>query len=117
MKKKQEKVIVKNNVKHYICVNNCENSGGDVAANCPVCKNPYIHNVAFHNDEFLKSGPLNVPKNNQNSQTENTTSAAQNSLGIYHYTCIKGCFGGSGTASNCTNCGTTLVHNQAFHTN
>jgi hypothetical protein len=36
---------------------------------------------------------------------------------VYHYTCSKGCAGGSGSAANCSNCGSLLVHNQAFHNN
>lgn len=41
----------------------------------------------------------------------------QNAIGVYHYTCIKGCAGGAGSAVNCTTCGSVLVHNQAYHTN
>ena len=49
-------------VQHYICQNKCENSGSDVEGVCPTCNTPYLHNVAFHNDDFLKNGPLNVPE-------------------------------------------------------
>lgn len=104
-------------VKHYVCTNNCENSGANTAGNCPVCKTPYTHNVAFHNDNFLKNGPLKVPKVdlNGNSNSKASTSPAQNALGIYHYTCTKGCYGGAGTAAKCTTCGLNLVHNQVYH--
>jgi hypothetical protein len=105
-------------VKHYICDNNCENSGSDVAGNCPVCKNQYTHNTAYHANDLLKSGPLNVPsnatqstKNNQNKKP----SPAQNTAGVYHYTCINGCNGGSATATKCVSCGEVLVHNQIYH--
>ena len=104
-------------VQHYICDNKCENSGGDTAGNCPVCNTPYTHNQAFHNSDFLKNGPLKVPENNQNSTT-NTPAApspAQNSQGVYHYTCANSCYGGSGTASKCNSCGETLIHNSAYH--
>ena len=118
---KPKPILQENNVtasvKHYICANKCENSGSDVAGACPVCKNPYLHNDAFHSQDLLKNGPLNVPTNIQapESNTPATPSPAQNAKGIYHYTCNKGCYGGSGTASNCTNCGEQLAHNQAYH--
>ncbi|MBT8317011.1 MAG: hypothetical protein HKP59_05255 [Lutibacter sp.] len=112
-----KKEIVK--VKHYICANKCENSGSDVEGICPTCNTPYLHNQAFHNDEFLKNGPLNVPKTNlgnTTNPTQNTApSPAQNALGIFHYTCTNGCPGGSGTAENCVACGTLLAHNTAYH--
>lgn len=40
---------------------------------------------------------------------------AQNAKGVWHYTCPKGCAGGAGTATACAKCGTTLVHNAAYH--
>lgn len=124
---KQEKakeIINKNNIsssaKHYICANKCENSGSDVAGNCPTCKTPYTHNQAFHNGEFLKSGPIKVQSNtplpNSNTNTlNNTVEPAQNINGVYHYTCENGCNGGSGTASQCVSCGKILVHNTLYH--
>lgn len=39
----------------------------------------------------------------------------QNAQGVWHYTCPNGCAGGAGGASPCAGCGTTLVHNQAYH--
>ena len=104
-------------VKHYICINKCEGSGGDAAGNCPTCNTTYTHNQAFHNDEFLKTGPLNVPKTdvNTNPVKNNSVSPAQNALGVYHYTCPNGCYGGAGTVVKCTTCGTDLAHNQLFH--
>lgn len=107
-------------VKHYICKNKCENSGGPVAGNCPVCKDPYIHNQAFHDKDFLKSGPLNVPESTgaQNTKTNNTQpSPARNAAGVFHYTCTNGCYGGAGSAVTCKVCGETLVHNTAYHNN
>lgn len=46
-----------------------------------------------------------------------TTEPAQNAAGVWHYTCSKGCAGGSGTAGNCAVCGGPLAHNSAYHTN
>lgn len=40
---------------------------------------------------------------------------AQNAAGVWHYTCPKGCEGGGGSAVACAKCGTTLVHNAAYH--
>ncbi|KAB1066501.1 hypothetical protein F6U93_13840 [Tamlana haliotis] len=40
-----------------------------------------------------------------------TTEPAQNANGTWHYTCMKGCPGGSGTAGNCKACGLALMHN------
>ena len=112
---KVKKVTAK--VKHYICANKCENSSSDVAGICPTCNTQYTHNQEFHNDKFLKNGPLNVPKTNLNTKpaTNTTPSPAQNSLGVYHYTCPNGCNGGAGTTAKCVSCGSDLVHNQAYH--
>lgn len=46
-----------------------------------------------------------------------TPEPAQNAAGVWHYTCSKGCAGGSGTASACSVCGGTLAHNAAYHGN
>ena len=40
---------------------------------------------------------------------------AQNTKGVWHYTCAKGCEGGAGTQTACAKCGAQLVHNQAYH--
>ncbi len=42
---------------------------------------------------------------------------AQNAAGVWHYTCPTGCSGGAGSAVACATCGTTLVHNQTYHSN
>ncbi|MBK9013040.1 MAG: hypothetical protein IPM82_02565 [Saprospiraceae bacterium] len=44
-----------------------------------------------------------------------TPEPAQNATGVWHYTCPKGCAGGGGSATACATCGTTLVHNTAYH--
>ena len=106
-------------VKHYICSNNCENSGGDAAGVCSTCDTPYTHNQAFHNKDFLQGGPLNVPKfdaSKNASSNPASSSPAQNKYGAFHYTCSKGCNGGSGSATQCATCGSKLAHNQAYHT-
>jgi len=40
---------------------------------------------------------------------------AQNSAGVWHYTCSNGCAGGAGAAGNCATCGNALAHNQTYH--
>lgn len=109
-------------VQHYICNNKCEGSGGDVAANCPTCNTPYTHNVAYHNNDLLKSGPINVKSNATRPDAAITTTPsnrapepAQNALGVYHYTCSKGCAGGAGSAVSCKSCGELLAHNTTYH--
>ena len=117
-KANQNKVTSTNTVKHYICSNNCENSGGAAAGNCPECKNPYTHNQAYHDKDFLKNGPLTVPDAPGTTPTTskaNQPSPAQNAAGVYHYTCKNSHQGGSGTATTCSVCGETLVHNTAYH--
>ena len=42
---------------------------------------------------------------------------AQNSAGVWHYTCSNGCAGGAGAAGNCAVCGNALAHNSAYHNN
>lgn len=107
-------------VQHYYCANNCAGSGGDAAGTCPVCGNEYVHNQAWHNQQ-------------QNSVSTTTTSSdgstvvggtppvqapaepPQNSAGVWHYTCPNGHAGGGGSATPCSVCGTTLVHNTDYH--
>lgn len=115
--KKNTKKIVKKE-KHYICTNKCENSGANVQAVCPTCKTPYVHNQAFHNDDLFKNGPLKV-KSNIPIENQNTTapSPAQNTNGVFHYTCNNGCSGGAGSAEKCKACGNELAHNKAYHNN
>jgi len=58
----------------------------------------------------------------QQLQTNTTTSTtppgaepAQNSAGVWHYTCPSGCAGGAAGAGLCATCGATLTHNTAYH--
>lgn len=54
---------------------------------------------------------------NSNSTAPNpeTGEPAQNTSGVWHYTCPKGCAGGAGSAGSCAVCGEALTHNQAYH--
>lgn len=46
-----------------------------------------------------------------------TEQSNMNAAGVFHYTCPNGCAGGAGSEQPCATCGTTLVHNQAYHAN
>jgi len=113
-------------VMHYICPNSCAGSGGDAAGTCPVCGTEYAHNDAFHNQPATPpgaapgaapaAGPLSNPASPVITPPAPTaTEPAQNAAGVFHYTCSKGCAGGSGTAGTCSKCGGELAHNAAYH--
>lgn len=111
--------------KHYICSNNCANSGADAAGTCPVCGNAYVHNDAFHNNAAAPpptpvagaAGAANTQTStsNINFTDPNSTEPAQNAAGVWHYTCGAGCAGGAGAAGTCASCGGALAHNSAYH--
>ncbi len=96
---------VASSVQHYYCPNNCAGSGGDNAGSCPVCGTEYVHNQAYHNQ------PNNAITTNQTTVEE----PPQNAAGVWHYTCPQGCDGGAGSAIACSQCGSTLAHNAAYH--
>lgn len=115
-------------VMHYICPKNCAGSGGAGAGTCPVCGSEYIHNQAFHaqsqtpppaeggvNTATFQGGTGATGTPDLTSITPPMTEPAQNAAGVWHYTCTKGCAGGSGSAAACATCGATLVHNTAYH--
>jgi len=54
---------------------------------------------------------------NAATPTPPTAEPAQNSAGVWHYTCNKGCAGGAGAAGTCATCGGPLAHNKAYHDN
>lgn len=59
-----------------------------------------------------------LPNNTNTTQTTPppvNQEPAQNSDGIWHFTCSNGCTGGAGSAENCKTCGTLLVHNASYH--
>jgi hypothetical protein len=98
---------------HYTCSNGC--SGGAASAvNCTNCGSLLVHNQAYHG---------NASSNNNSNSTQSPIPllnpsapvTGQNTAGVWHYTCSKGCAGGSGSAVICSTCGNTLAHNQAYH--
>lgn len=77
---------------------------------------------ASNEGDNTDSGVENVTQVPSTPDMSNTTppptaEPAQNAEGVWHYTCPNGCEGGSGSAVACSNCGTMLVHNKAYHSN
>ncbi|MBK6731689.1 MAG: hypothetical protein IPG60_12290 [Bacteroidetes bacterium] len=100
-------------VQHYTCPNNCVGSGSSAQGTCPVCSSAYQHNQAYHNTGNQTGGQ--PPATTIQPGINQSKTAAQNSKGIYHYTCSKGHPGGAGSAGSCASCGGALSHNQAYH--
>jgi hypothetical protein len=102
---------------HYTCAKGCAGGAGS-AVNCTTCGNPLQHNQAYHGN--VTNTPTKAPITTPNTQTSTTIPApqpepAQNAAGVWHYTCEKGCAGGSGAPEACKSCGTTLAHNATYH--
>lgn len=101
---------------HYTCPNGHEGGSGSATA-CSVCGTTLVHNTVYHSTgdvttpgaEGITALPSDAPA------TPATPEPAQNAAGVWHYTCPNGHAGGSGSATACTECGTTLVHNTAYH--
>ncbi len=107
---------------HYVCPKGCKGGAGS-ASPCSVCGTVLKHNQAYHtkggattqitqpNVQVNQSGnsPIITPPSQANPP------AAQNAKGVWHYTCPKGCAGGSGGKGNCAKCGGALAHNKAYH--
>lgn len=103
----------KKKVDHYTCPKG--HKGADEQGTCSECNSVLVHNQAFHGNNLAIPQPtLNDPFNTTNTNTT-APSPAQNAYGDYHYTCPNGHPGGSGAAGNCSDCNTTLVHNQLYH--
>ena len=123
-------------VHHYVCADRCEGGFADAHGPCPVCGKSMGHNQGFHqNDPTPQPTIINaegdasqisfddLPDGIQDmtGQTQPTPGGpqvpepAQNSKGVWHFICSNGCAGGAGSASLCTTCGSTLVHNTAYH--
>ena len=90
---------------HYYCPNH-PGEGAGAAGSCSQCGTAYTHNQAFHTapGETAAANPAAA-----------TPEPAINTAGVWHYTCPNGHTGGSGSATACAECGTTLVHNTVYH--
>ena len=95
---------------HYTCIKRCAGGSG-TAGNCNTCGNTLVHNSAYH----ANSAPSTAPYANAPYANPPAAPAGKNINGIWHYTCGKGCAGGSGSAGTCSTCGDTLNHNAAYH--
>lgn len=62
------------------------------------------------------------PATSQDTEATTKTSEAPEKKKItaanfFHYICSSGCINGAAVAGNCSNCGSVLEHNQAYHNN
>ena len=92
---------------HYICIKGCAGGAGS-AVNCGTCGGLLAHNQAYHTNANSTSIPIPFT-------SPPAAESGKNTAGVWHYTCEKGCAGGSGIAGNCGTCGGTLAHNTAYH--
>jgi len=127
---------------HYTCPTGCAGGGGAATA-CATCGTTLVHNQAYHagaapaiqpnittGAATPASGAISLggnsaiqPLGGQPGAAPTATPATppkapeppQNAAGVWHYTCSNGCAGGGGSAIACAGCGSTLVHNQAYH--
>jgi len=96
---------------HYTCSKGCAGGSG-AAGSCNNCGGPLAHNTAYHAN--ANNTPTPPPYANTPTPPP-TAEPSQNAAGVWHYTCGKGCAGGSGAAGACGTCGGTLAHNTAYH--
>ena len=92
---------------HYTCSKGCAGGAGS-AVNCKTCGDLLAHNPAYHANANIT--PTTTP-----FITPPAAETGKNTAGVWHYNCEKGCEGGSGSAGNCSTCGSTLAHNPAYH--
>ena len=100
---------------HYTCRIGCPGGAG-IASKCTNCGNILVHNTAYHGTTSTTStSPFADPSGTPAAVTPPTPEPSQNSAGVWHYTCSKGCAGGAGSAVACSTCSATLTHNSAYH--
>ena len=92
---------------HYTCLKGCAGGAG-AAVNCSTCGSPLAHNTGYHAN--TNNTPFATPP-----PAAAAAEPSQNTVGVWHYTCEKGCAGGAGSAGPCATCGSTLAHNTAYH--
>lgn len=109
---------------HYTCSNGCAGGGGSATA-CATCGSTLVHNTEYHNtaapsNTTAATTTTTIPAGSTGTNVTpaavpKTPEPAQNASGVWHYTCNNGCSGGGGSATACASCGSTLVHNTAYH--
>lgn len=98
---------------HYTCRIGCPGGSGS-ATKCTTCGNILAHNTAYHgNANTTTSAPF--ASSPASPAATPPAEPSQNSAGVWHYTCAKGCAGGAGSAGNCATCSGALAHNSAYH--
>lgn len=101
---------------HYTCRIGCPGGSG-AADKCATCGNVLVHNTIYHGNATNTANTTNTnasPMVNP-AATPPKVEPAQNAAGVWHYTCSKGCAGGSGAAGKCATCSGALAHNSAYH--
>lgn len=78
------------------------------------CKETPERPGAILDENYEPIVPVNTPAA---TTPPATNEPPQNAAGVWHYTCSTGCAGGAGSAVPCATCGSTLVHNTAYHNN
>ena len=101
---------------HYTCRLGCPEGSG-TATKCTNCGNVLVHNTTYHNNTTnTSSAPFADPSSAPAAApAKKPVEPAQNSAGVWHYTCSNGCAGGSGAAGTCSTCNGALAHNSAYH--
>jgi hypothetical protein len=100
---------------HYTCPKGCAGGAG-AASPCAQCGTTLVHNQTYHGAGQPAAAPTTNPTAGTTAAAPNTKQEPpQNAKGVWHYTCPKGCAGGSGAASPCSQCGTVMTHNSVYH--
>ena len=95
---------------HYTCNAGCAGGAG-AAGTCGTCGGALAHNQVYHPNNNNNSTPTTI----NSPITPPAAEPAQNTAGVWHYTCSTGCAGGGGATGTCGTCGGTLAHNSAYH--
>lgn len=105
-----------------ICMACASDKKADVAADKPAQpQKPSTTAVAQSNESMINSitfaeGAKPQPRQQRPKATPpKRNEPPQNAQGVWHFICPKGCTGGAGAAVPCKICGTSLMHNQAYH--
>ncbi|HAD12035.1 MAG TPA: hypothetical protein DCF33_06305 [Saprospirales bacterium] len=100
---------------HYTCPKGCAGGAG-AATPCAKCGTTLTHNQTYHGAAQQPAGA--APASNPGATAATAPKKdepPQNAKGVWHYTCPKGCEGGSGAATPCAKCATVMTHNTAYH--
>jgi hypothetical protein len=95
---------------HYTCPKGCAGGAG-AEQPCAKCSTKLVHNKAYHEN----TAPAAKTNAVLDAASQPKPEPAQNTKGVWHYTCLDGCAGGAGSAVPCAKCGKTLSHNAAYH--